>query len=88
MAEQGKASITIPLLIDAGLLLLVVFQAGVIWSKVETVQGQVSALHQKIETTQSRDSMTGERLARIETGIDGIKEELERMREHLRRDGR
>lgn len=70
---QGKEekSVRIPLYVDAALLLLIVFQGGAVWQKVNELTDIVEKLQAEQRNPQLRPD-TIDRLARIETKLDRV----------------
>lgn len=80
-----KGGIHIPLLVDTTLLVIIVFQAGISWSKINTLTEEVTALRQQYVASQTLQPTYSERLARIEENIIYMRRDVEQMRAEILR---
>lgn len=82
MTEQAK-SIRVPLIIDGALLCILIFQAGIGWSRLETLTQDVAALRVQVQAAQSLQPSNVERLARIEEGVGYLRQDMANLREEI-----
>ena len=85
MAQERVApSMRIPLLVDAGLLITIIFQAGVLWSKVDGLTVTVGEIQQQ-QQSGSLPAPAVDKLARIETKLDRVIVDVAELRRETHR---
>jgi hypothetical protein len=85
--ENKEISVRIPLYIDAALLLLIVFQGGVVWQKVTELTEAVEKI-QLDQRTGTLPAVAVDRLARIETKLDRVTVDVKELSDQVARSAR
>jgi hypothetical protein len=85
--ENKEISVRIPLYIDAALLLLIVFQGGVVWQKVTELTEAVEKI-QLDQRTGPLPAVAVDRLARIETKLDRVTVDVKELSDQVARSAR
>jgi hypothetical protein len=85
--ENKEISVRIPLYIDAALLLLIVFQGGVVWQKVTELTEAVDKI-QLDQRTGTLPAVAVDRLARIETKLDRVTADVKELSDQVARSAR
>jgi hypothetical protein len=85
--ENKEISVRIPLYIDAALLLLIVFQGGVVWQKVSELTEAVEKI-QLDQRTGTLPAVAVDRLARIETKLDRVTVDVKELSDQVARSAR
>lgn len=78
----------IPLLIDAGVILVAVMGYGILWNKVDTLVYNVAEIREVVESeragTNDGRASTADRLARVETDVRRTREDIAEIKQLLR----
>lgn len=85
--KEAARSVRIPLYIDAALLLLIVFQGGVVWQKINELAGTVERI-QLDQRTAPLPAVAVDRLARIETKLDRVTADVRDLSDQVARGAR
>lgn len=85
--EKKELSVRIPLYIDAALLLLIVFQGGVVWEQVAKLKKAVEQL-QTDQRNGPLPAVAVDRLARIETKLDRVTADVRDLSDQVARGAR
>ena len=80
--DQGKG-IRISLFIDTALLLAIIFQAGVGWSKITALADEVMSMRQQMATERAIQPSVNERLARIEEALKDVRQDVAYLRDEV-----
>lgn len=84
-AKSGKETLVAlrtPLVIDAALLLLIVFQGGIVFNKVSTLTDTVEQIQADLKAVPVPPA-TIDRLARIETKLDRVTIDVKELSEQV-----
>ena len=80
--DQGKG-IRISLFIDTALLLAIIFQAGVGWSKITSLADEVASMRQQLTAERAVQPSVNERLARIEESLKYVRQDVAYLRDEV-----
>lgn len=80
--DQGNG-IRISLFIDTALLLAIIFQAGVGWSKITALADEVMSMRQQMATERAIQPSVNERLARIEESLKYVRQDVAYLRDEV-----
>lgn len=83
MTDQQNKGIRISLFIDTALLLAIIFQAGVGWSKITSLADEVASMRQQMETERAIQPSVNERLARIEESLKYVRQDVAYLRDEV-----
>lgn len=80
----------IPLIIDAGVILVAVMGYGILWNKVDTLVTNVAQIQAVVESertgTSNGRTSTAERLARVEAEVRMTRQDIGEIKQMLRED--
>lgn len=83
MTDQQNKGIRISLFIDTALLLAIIFQAGVGWSKITSLADEVASMRQQLATERAIQPSVNERLARIEESLKYVRQDVAYLRDEV-----
>lgn len=83
MTDQQNKGIRISLFIDTALLLAIIFQAGVGWSKITSLADEVASMRQQMATERAIQPSVNERLARIEESLKYVRQDVAYLRDEV-----
>ncbi|MDL1881830.1 hypothetical protein FBQ88_12420 [Gammaproteobacteria bacterium PRO2] len=83
MTDQQNKGIRISLFIDTALLLAIIFQAGVGWSKITSLADEVASMRQQLTAERAVQPSVNERLARIEESLKYVRQDVAYLRDEV-----
>lgn len=83
MTDTPTKGIKISLFIDTALLLAIIFQAGVGWSKITSLADEVASMRQQLTAERSVQPSVNERLARIEESLKYVRQDVAYLRDEV-----
>lgn len=83
MTDQQNKGIRISLFIDTALLLAIIFQAGVGWSKITSLADEVASMRQQLAAERAVQPSVNERLARIEESLKYVRQDVAYLRDEV-----
>lgn len=83
MIDQQSKGVRISLFIDTALLLTIIFQAGVGWSKITALADEVMSMRQQMATERAIQPSVSERLARIEESLKYVRQDVAYLRDEV-----
>lgn len=83
MTDQQSKDIRISLFIDTALLLAIIFQAGVGWSKITSLADEMASMRQQLATERAIQPSVNERLARIEESLKYVRQDVAYLRDEV-----